>query len=165
MGYTGGHDAGWSSPVAREAHNLEVAGSNPVPATFLNTRYCTHARDGILSPGKPSRQANPTLGAEQRLPSILSPLLSHLLGSGFVWHARQIRSVGWRWIRRRRSRSNRAMRFIFSAAATVAINSANPLPTTRPTPFSRCRQSILRVHRPTPIKWRKKKSSKIFALS
>ena len=27
------HDAGWSSPVAREAHNLEVAGSNPVPAT------------------------------------------------------------------------------------------------------------------------------------
>jgi hypothetical protein len=34
-GYNGGstHDAGWSSPVAREAHNLEVAGSNPVPAT------------------------------------------------------------------------------------------------------------------------------------
>ena len=26
-------NAGWSSPVAREAHNLEVAGSNPVPAT------------------------------------------------------------------------------------------------------------------------------------
>ena len=25
--------AGWSSPVAREAHNLEVTGSNPVPAT------------------------------------------------------------------------------------------------------------------------------------
>ncbi len=25
-------DAGWSSQVAREAHNLEVAGSNPVPA-------------------------------------------------------------------------------------------------------------------------------------
>ncbi len=27
-------DAGWSSPVAREAHNLEVTGSNPVPATL-----------------------------------------------------------------------------------------------------------------------------------
>ena len=26
------YDAGWSSPVAREAHNLEVTGSNPVPA-------------------------------------------------------------------------------------------------------------------------------------
>lgn len=25
-------NAGWSSPVAREAHNLEVAGSNPAPA-------------------------------------------------------------------------------------------------------------------------------------
>src|SRR5206468_12726404 len=26
--------AGWSSPVAREAHNLEVLGSNPSPATL-----------------------------------------------------------------------------------------------------------------------------------
>ena len=26
--------AGWSSPVAREAHNLEVVGSNPAPATY-----------------------------------------------------------------------------------------------------------------------------------
>jgi hypothetical protein len=26
-------NVGWSSPVAREAHNLEVAGSNPAPAT------------------------------------------------------------------------------------------------------------------------------------
>ena len=29
------HVAGWSSPVAREAHNLEVVGSNPAPATFI----------------------------------------------------------------------------------------------------------------------------------
>ena len=27
------HDAGWSSPVAREAHNLEVVSSNLAPAT------------------------------------------------------------------------------------------------------------------------------------
>ena len=27
--------AGWSSLVAREAHNLEVAGSNPAPATNI----------------------------------------------------------------------------------------------------------------------------------
>jgi adenylylsulfate kinase len=27
------HDAGWSSPVARQAHNLKVVGSNPTPAT------------------------------------------------------------------------------------------------------------------------------------
>ena len=25
--------AGWSSPAARQAHNLKVAGSNPAPAT------------------------------------------------------------------------------------------------------------------------------------
>jgi hypothetical protein len=31
-------DAGWSSPVARQAHNLKVAGSNPAPAT--KNCYC-----------------------------------------------------------------------------------------------------------------------------
>ena len=30
-------DAGWSSPVARQAHNLKVTGSNPVPATKYKT--------------------------------------------------------------------------------------------------------------------------------
>ncbi len=29
-------DAGWSSPVARQAHNLKAAGSNPAPATNLS---------------------------------------------------------------------------------------------------------------------------------
>src|ERR1044071_7769641 len=29
------HNAGWSSPVARQAHNLKVIGSNPIPATIL----------------------------------------------------------------------------------------------------------------------------------
>ena len=29
-------DAGWSSPVARQAHNLKVVGSNPTPATIKN---------------------------------------------------------------------------------------------------------------------------------
>ena len=28
------HGAGWSSPVARQAHNLKVVGSNPTPATI-----------------------------------------------------------------------------------------------------------------------------------
>jgi hypothetical protein len=28
--------AGWSSPVARQAHNLKVAGSNPAPATKIS---------------------------------------------------------------------------------------------------------------------------------
>ena len=30
--------AGWSSPVARQAHNLKVVGSNPTPATTLQKR-------------------------------------------------------------------------------------------------------------------------------
>jgi hypothetical protein len=32
-------DAGWSSPVARQAHNLKVTGSNPVPATKLTQTH------------------------------------------------------------------------------------------------------------------------------
>jgi hypothetical protein len=32
-----GFGAGWSSPVARQAHNLKVAGSNPAPATNFFT--------------------------------------------------------------------------------------------------------------------------------
>ena len=33
--YTHYFDAGWSSPVARRAHNPKVAGSNPAPATIF----------------------------------------------------------------------------------------------------------------------------------
>jgi ATP-dependent DNA ligase len=31
--------AGWSSPVARQAHNLKVAGSNPAPATNIQAAF------------------------------------------------------------------------------------------------------------------------------
>ena len=34
-------DAGWSSPVARQAHNLKAAGSNPAPATTI-LRHDSH---------------------------------------------------------------------------------------------------------------------------
>ena len=40
-------DAGWSSPVARQAHNLKVTGSNPVPAT-KNTK-APITRSGLFS--------------------------------------------------------------------------------------------------------------------
>jgi hypothetical protein len=33
-------NAGWSSPVARQAHNLKVVGSNPTPATNQNGTVC-----------------------------------------------------------------------------------------------------------------------------
>src|ERR1700756_5365559 len=32
--------AGWSSPVARQAHNLKAAGSNPAPATKFKPAEC-----------------------------------------------------------------------------------------------------------------------------
>ena len=32
-------DAGWSSPVARRAHNPKVGGSNPSPATNVNGAF------------------------------------------------------------------------------------------------------------------------------
>ena len=38
--------AGWSSPVARQAHNLKVVGSNPTPATKLKAR-CANALAGF----------------------------------------------------------------------------------------------------------------------
>src|SRR5476651_2754910 len=37
-----GFAAGWSSPVARQAHNLKVVGSNPAPAT--NSKKAVLAR-------------------------------------------------------------------------------------------------------------------------
>ena len=41
------HVAGWSSPVAREAHNLEVVGSNPAPATFRNKKPFDEHVEGL----------------------------------------------------------------------------------------------------------------------
>ena len=41
-------NAGWSSPVARQAHNLKVAGSNPAPATNITNSQKT------LEPGWPT---------------------------------------------------------------------------------------------------------------
>ena len=43
-------NAGWSSPVARQAHNLKVIGSNPIPATnFVITHSPSRSnrRDGF----------------------------------------------------------------------------------------------------------------------
>lgn len=38
------HIAGWSSLVARQADNLKVVGSNPIPATTLLLVYSKHRR-------------------------------------------------------------------------------------------------------------------------
>lgn len=49
-GYLTPIGAGWSSPVARQAHNLKVVGSNPTPATnVLTSQYALKG----LPPGGP----------------------------------------------------------------------------------------------------------------
>jgi hypothetical protein len=46
-------NAGWSSPVARQAHNLKVVGSNPTPATNnlykIKNRLLSH-RSAVFLP-------------------------------------------------------------------------------------------------------------------
>jgi hypothetical protein len=40
--------AGWSSPVARQAHNLKAVGSNPTPATNLEIPDLFNANQGFF---------------------------------------------------------------------------------------------------------------------
>ena len=46
--------SGWSSPVARQAHNLKVVGSNPTPATNVS-RKPVHSLAAALTHQYPSR--------------------------------------------------------------------------------------------------------------
>ena len=46
--------AGWSSPVARQAHNLKVTGSNPVPAT--NVKPAGSRLAGFFTSNSPHTQ-------------------------------------------------------------------------------------------------------------
>ena len=43
--------AGWSSPVARQAHNLKVVGSNPTPATKTNKGSANRQSPFFMPPG------------------------------------------------------------------------------------------------------------------
>ena len=61
QGYIGG--AGWSSPVARQAHNLKVTGSNPVPATNPKP-----AAERSTASGRPPRESVGGLSAFGRPP-------------------------------------------------------------------------------------------------
>jgi hypothetical protein len=50
--------AGWSSPVARQAHNLKVVGSNPTPATNFSESYEELATMPGYQSGAPSAVAD-----------------------------------------------------------------------------------------------------------
>src|SRR5215471_17823924 len=51
--------AGWSSPVARQAHNLKVVGSNPTPATTQRIRPVPGGRVSRLLPTALERRDEP----------------------------------------------------------------------------------------------------------
>ena len=53
-------DAGWSSPVARWAHNPKVGGSNPPPATSLTCRWRPSLSDGLFAFPPPPKRAVPS---------------------------------------------------------------------------------------------------------
>ncbi len=55
--------AGWSSPVARQAHNLKVTGSNPVPAT-KHTPHLHPLKGTRAKPEPASKHIKPDKHAE-----------------------------------------------------------------------------------------------------
>ena len=78
-------DAGWSSPVARQAHNLKAAGSNPAPATKSSREIKeilaasrTRPAGGIVVVGVMPQGRSPSTSAEQRPDP---PSLCHLAGN------------------------------------------------------------------------------------
>ena len=54
--------AGWSSLVARKAHILEVAGSNPAPATNLTSNFQTADFDSTYGGSNPPALAKKVWG-------------------------------------------------------------------------------------------------------
>src|ERR1700722_15804232 len=63
-----GSDAGWSSLVARRAHNPKVAGSNPPPATWKSPRKS----GGFLWDGPLAERAKVPIGFRLRGPALAS---------------------------------------------------------------------------------------------
>jgi hypothetical protein len=70
--------AGWSSPVARQAHNLKVVSSNLAPATnFIKTNFSQTAFGRFL------RLKNPIFCGLSRDQPVPKPLHKH---DGFLTH-------------------------------------------------------------------------------
>ena len=79
--------AGWSSPVARQAHNLEVVGSNPTPATkFTPSTQCVGGVSLLLISLPKSSQL--PYGCSSRAVIILASLNISVTQSGETDHQR-----------------------------------------------------------------------------
>ena len=78
--YHPGDDAGWSSPVARRAHNPKVAGSNPAPAIHGGRARrgalrrvlaaVTPFRSGRVAVATACRSRRPRRAAARRVPAV-----------------------------------------------------------------------------------------------
>src|SRR5581483_17733 len=88
--YTALRDAGWSSQVARRAHNPEVAGSNPAPAM---SHSCDRPRGGRAVSGDGSRASVAAIRSSVVLDFDVEVLeeLRKLVGAVFVEGLAQIR--------------------------------------------------------------------------
>ena len=58
--------AGWSSPVARQAHNLKVVGSNPTPATNDTEQPPSESWGAVLMCSRGGSCRDPVLGRDRR---------------------------------------------------------------------------------------------------
>src|SRR6516225_7585539 len=84
--------AGWSSPVARQAHNLKVVGSNPTPATTEVDPHFLRQLEGVSSRAQPvlCRECGAYLSLRQRSSVSENPLHSRPSGNsqGFLTKVR-----------------------------------------------------------------------------
>ena len=94
--------AGWSSPVARQAHNLKVIGSNPIPATRYSTDKSVLIRKAAfgaaflfprIATGSPPHLQSPAMSSLQ---SVILPQTSRLRR----WRRLAARSWASQWILR-----------------------------------------------------------------
>jgi hypothetical protein len=66
--------AGWSSPVARRAHNPKARGSNPLPATN-KIKGLQRCKPFFIAKRKARRGRNPQTGAEINIKAAKVPKL------------------------------------------------------------------------------------------
>ncbi|MFZ1510959.1 MAG: hypothetical protein WAT35_04955, partial [Tabrizicola sp.] len=79
----------WSSPVARQAHNLKVTGSNPVPATSRTQQKTTQSpitnRADCLAEAVPAELRGTAYGMFNLITGVALLLASVIAGGLWEW--------------------------------------------------------------------------------
>ena len=96
-------DAGWSSPVARQAHNLKVTGSNPVPATkpiaSQRSPFAGQMIPRIICCGSPRQAHNLKVTGSNPVPATkqhITPLAKPIGLRGFLFWRELVSGNGMR---------------------------------------------------------------------